>query len=140
MAGAPGSIGFQILAHAPVGVIHAAVKHQLGRPGIQPGEGHLTQKCNRVVVEFAPARRIEIKEKAGRVVIPTPPEIAGQGPETLLQGSNEAIERTGLAHDRRHLACRLRQFANVLRGENAGLDSLNHQNALQDAAINQGNA
>jgi hypothetical protein len=57
-----------------------------------------------------------------------------------LRGSDEAIERAGFAYDRRHLCGCLGQHANLILVKHAGLDRLNHQDALQNAAIDERNS
>ncbi len=71
--GSPGPIGFQILQHPAVGVVHAAMKHQLGSTILKLGQRELTEQGNGIVVEFIPARWVKIEEQAGRVVTLTPP-------------------------------------------------------------------
>ena len=73
-------------------------------------------------------------------MVPAPPQVARQCPEPLLQRSDKAIQRSRLAHDRSHLRRRFRQHANFIFAEDAGLDGLHHQHALQNAAIDQRNA
>ena len=92
------------------------------------------------MVQFAPTRRIQIKKQARRVMVPTPPQIARQRPEPLLQRGDEAIERSRFAYYRSDLRGRLRQHSNFFFAEHAGFDGLHHQNSLQNAPFNQGNA
>ena len=82
---APGAIGLEIFLLAAVGVIDPAVQHQFAGAALDLRQRHLAEQRDRIVIELAPARRIEIAEHVDRVLIPTPPEIARQGPEPLLK-------------------------------------------------------
>ncbi len=116
------------------------MQHQLRGAGFQFGQRKLSQQRHRIVVQFIPARRIQIEKQAGRIVVPTPPQIARQGPQPLLQRSNETIKRSGFAHNWSDLGGRFRQHSNLVFAENAGLDRLHDQNALQNSAIDQRNS
>ena len=137
VARAPGPVRLQILQHAAVGIVHPAVEHEFRRPGFQFGQRHLAQQGDRIMVQFTPAVRIEVEKKAGRVVIPTPPQVPRQGPQPLLQRCDETIEGASLAHHWSNLPGSLGEHSNFLRAENASFDRLHDQNTLQDAAIDQ---
>src|SRR5207302_1773170 len=81
-----GAIGLQIFLLAAVGVIDAAVQHQLAGPALQLSKGNLREQRDRIVVELPPAHRVQVAEEADGIVVPTPPEIASQRPESLLSG------------------------------------------------------
>ena len=55
-------IGLQIFALAPEGVIDAAVQNQFARPAFQRFERNFAQKRDRIMIQPAPARRIQIAE------------------------------------------------------------------------------
>ena len=92
------------------------------------------------MIELAPAQRIEFAEQAGRIVVPTPPQVAGQRPEPLLHRRDKTVEGAGFAHYVRHPARRLGEQTNLIFREDSRLHGLNHQHTLQHAAINQGNS
>ncbi len=92
------------------------------------------------MIQLAPAHRIQVAKQADGIVIPAPPQVARQRPQPLLRGRDEAIERAGFADHRRDLRGGLRQHANLFRVKDARLDGLHHQDALQDAAIDEGNS
>ena len=83
---------------------------------------------------------IEIAKEADAVVIPAPPEIAGERPEAFLGGRDEAVERARLADDGRHLVGRFGQHADLVVAKDARLLGLHDQHALQDAAIDERHA
>src|SRR5271167_671045 len=90
MARSPGAVRVQVLLQATIGVIDAAVQHQLRSATLQPSQRKLRQQRNWILIQLPPAHRIEVTEQAGGIVIPTPPQIASQRPESLLRGRDEA--------------------------------------------------
>ena len=56
-----------------VGLIDAAVEHQLGRPHFQPLGGEFRQQGNRVVVQLPPANGVEVPKEVDHLRVPTPP-------------------------------------------------------------------
>ena len=101
------------------------------------GQRNFREQRDRIVIELPPAQRVQIAEQAGGIVVPAPPQIARQGPQALLHRSDKAIERARLAHHRRDLRGGLGQHLNFVVVKNARVDRLHHQNALQNAAIDQ---
>ncbi len=73
-------------------------------------------------------------------MIPAPPHIARQGPEPFLQGSDKTIHGPGFTHYRSDLSGSLGQHANFILAENARLDGLHDQNALENAPVDQGDS
>ncbi len=100
-------------------------------------ERRLRQQRDGVLIELAPANRVQIAKEAGGVVIPTPPQVAGQRPQPLLCRSNEAVERTRLGDHRRYLRRGLRQHPNLVFAIQPLLDGLHHQHSLQHTAVQQ---
>ena len=100
----------------------------------------LVQQRDGTVIELTPAQRIEIVEQAGGIVIPAPPQVAGQRPESLLNRRDETVERAGFAHHVRNPVRGFREQTNLIFREDPRLHRLNHQNALQHTAINEGNS
>ena len=137
MRGAPGTVGLQIFLLTAIGVVDPAVQHQFRRAALDLPQGNLAQQRHRIVVELLPARRIELAEQAGGIVIPTPPQISGQLPELLLGGLDESIESAGFADHGRHLRGRLRQHPNLVFLKNPGFGCLNHQHTLQNTSIDE---
>ena len=72
-------------------------------------------------------------------MVPTPPEIARQRPQPLLQRCDKTIERAGLTDHRSDLGGSFRQHPNFVFAEGTRFNGLNHQNTLQHASIDQGN-
>src|SRR5579859_958272 len=138
--GSPGTVVFQILQHAPIRVVHAAVKHQFGRSSFQLRQGNFAQQSHRIMVQVTPPRRIQVQKKALRVMVPTPPQIARQRPQALLQWRNEAIQGARFAHHWRDLHRSLAQHAYFFCTEHASFHSLDDKDTLQNAAIHQRNA
>ena len=89
---------------------------------------------------MAPAGGVEIDKQTGGVVIPTPPQVAGQRPEPFLHGSDKAVERARLAHDGSNLLGGGGQHADFVVAEDTGRDGLNHEDSLKNPAINERNA
>ena len=137
---APGAVGLQILLLAAVGVVDAAVQHQLGGAALDLVERNFVEQGDGILIRLAPARRVEIAKEADAVVVPTPPEIARERPEALLRRGDEAVEGARLADDGRDLVGRLGQHADLSFAKDAGFFGLNDENALQNSAIDQRHA
>ena len=134
-------VELQILLHAAVGVVDAAVERQLGRALLDLVDRNLLQQRHRVVPELAPQHRIELAEQAGRVVVPAPPQILRERRQALVRRRDELPERPRLAHDRRQLRSGSRPASAPRRAlKIARLDRLHDQHALQQAAIDQRHA
>lgn len=137
VGGSPGAVRLKIFLLAAIRVIDAAVQHEFAGAPLDFLERHLLQQRNGIVVEFAEAHGIEIAEEADAIVIPTPPEVARERPEALLGGRDEAVEHARVAHHGRDLRGGFHQHADLFRFENAGLDGLDHEHALEHAAIDE---
>ena len=85
MGSAPKRLLGQIFLESAIGVIDAAVQDQLRRPHIQPLGRELGEQRDRVVVQLAPADRIEVTKEVDDLGLPTPPEIAGQGHALIVK-------------------------------------------------------
>ncbi len=140
MAGAPRVRRVQILLQPAVGVVDAAVQRELRRPLFELVDGNLLKQGHRVVVERPPEHRIELAEEAGRVRVPAPPQVLRQSPQPLMRGRDELTERPRLGHDRRHLRPGHGQQPHVLGAEGPGLDRLDDEHALQQAAFDDRDA
>ena len=101
---------------------------------------HLAEQRDGILVELTPASWVQIAKQADTVGVPTPPDVARQGPEPLLCRRNKTVQRARLADYRRHLAGRLRQHANFVFAEGPRFLRLNNQHSLQNAAIDQWHA
>ena len=73
-------------------------------------------------------------------MVPTPPEVAGQGPKPFLRGSDEAIEGARFADHGSDLGGGLGKHLNFIRGEDSWLDGLHYEDTLEDAAVDEGNS
>ena len=73
---APGAVGLQILLLATVGVVDAAMQHQLCGAALDLVQRHFVEKGDGVLIRLAPACGAEIAKEADAVVVPAPPEIA----------------------------------------------------------------
>ena len=137
---APSAVCFKILALPAVGVVNAAVEAPI-HPRVRSStdRGISVSSAMGLWLELPPADRIEVAEQAGGLLVPTPPEVAREGPQTLMHGRNETVEGTGFAYDWSHLRGGLGEHLNFIFSEDAGLDGLHYENTLQDAAIDQGN-
>ena len=140
VARSPGAVGLQIFLQAAVGVVDAAVQNQFGRAGFELGQREFGEQRNGILIQLAPAERIEIAEKADGVMVPAPPKVASQSPKALLRGSDEAIESAGFADDGCDLRGGLAEHVNFFFVKDARVDGLNDQNALQDAAVDERNS
>ena len=140
MTRTPGAVGFQILALPAVGVIDAAVQHQFAGAPLDGRQLHLGQQSHRIVIEFAPADGVEVTEQTAGVMVPTPPQIAGQRPKPFLSRGDEAVQRAGFADYGSDLRRRLHHHVDFVVAKSPAFDRLHHQNALQDAAVNQRHA
>ncbi len=86
-------------------------------------------------MKLPPAHRIQVAEQADGIVIPDPPQVTRQRPQPFLHRRDESIQSPGFADDRRNLGRRLRQHPDFVGVKDASLDGLNHQDALQNAAV-----
>src|SRR6516225_5662761 len=82
----PSLFGIQILLHPTIGIVDSPMQHQLARPLLKLLDRHVFQQRNRIVIEGSPADRIKFPKELSRLVVPTPPKIASQGPEALIGG------------------------------------------------------
>jgi len=130
----------QVFLLAPVRVVDAAVQRQLRGSALNLAERRLVQQRNRILIQLAPAHRVQVAKQAHALLVPTPPHVARQLPKFFLCRGNEAIECPRLAHHRRHLARRFRQHANFFFAKNARFFGLHDQHALQHAAVDQRHA
>ena len=140
VACAPGVRRVQILLHPAVGVVDAAVQRELRGPLLEFVDRDLLQQRHRIVVERPPQHGIELAEEAGRVRIPAPPQVLRERAEPLVRRRDELSERARLADDRRQLRAGHRQQPHVFGAEGAGVDRLDDEDALQQAAIDDRHA
>ncbi len=92
------------------------------------------------MIGFAETSRVEIVKEADTIGVPAPPEIAGEGPETLLRGGDEAVEGAGFADDGSDLVGCFDEHTDLGFAEGARLFGLDDKNALEDAAIDERDA
>ncbi len=113
------------------------MQHQLSGAALNLTEGHLVEQSNWILIQLPPAGGIEVAKQVDTVVIPAPPHVLCQGPQALLCGCDKAVKRTSLADNRRNLLGQLRQHADFVIAEDPWLLGLHHQDALQNAAIDE---
>src|SRR5437762_12109606 len=97
----PGAVRAKILLLAAVRVIDPAVEHQFLGAALDSRQGNLCQQGDGIVIQLAPAYGIEVAEQAGGIMIPAPPQVSGERPESLPGRSDEPVESACLAHHRR---------------------------------------
>ena len=97
---APGRFRGHVFLEAAVGLIDPAVEHQFRGPGLKPLRREFSQQRYRVVVELAPADRIEFAEEIGHFRMPAPPQVAGQSHTLVVE-----ILRRQLEQSRRGRGC-----------------------------------
>src|SRR5579863_5196887 len=90
-------------------------------------EGNFAKKGNGILIELAPARRVEIAKKADAFVVPGPPEVARQSPEPFLRGSHETVEGASLTDYGRDFAGGFAQAANLIVAKHARFLGLNDE-------------
>ena len=140
VACAPGLLRAQVLLHPPVGVVDAAVEGELRRPLFQLVDGQLLQQRDRVVIELVPQQRIELAKQAGGFRVPGPPQVARERPQPLVRRGDELLEGPRLRHNRRQLRAGHDEHPDIVVAEQPRLDGLDHEDALQHAAIDDGHA
>src|ERR1700704_1784752 len=140
MPRSPSSFRLLIFEQATIGIVNAAVQHEFGGAGLELRQRKFREQRNRIVIQFTPTYRVKVVKQADRIVIPTPPKIARQCPEPFLRRSDKAVERARFAYHWRHLRSSVGQHANFVFGKSSRFDRLHHQNALQDAAIDEWNS
>ncbi len=136
----PRARGTQVFLHPPVGVAHAAVERELRDAFFDLVDRDVTQQAHRVVPELPPDAGIELLKERRALVVPAPPQVVGKRREALVGWRDELSERASFADERRKLRSRHRQQADILLREEAGLACLHDEHALQDTAIDHGNA
>ena len=77
---APGPVRLQIFLLSPIDVIDAAMQHQFGCAAFDFAELHLVQQRDGILIQFPPARGIQIAKQADAVVVPAPPDVTRQRP------------------------------------------------------------
>ena len=103
-------------------------------------ERHLRQQRDRIVVELPPATGIEVAEQAGRVLVPAPPQVAGQRRRRSCAGAmNCPRVRASLTTCESWCPAAL-MAATIGRIERPRVDGLHHQHALQHAAVDERDA
>ena len=140
VARAPGVRRGQVFLHAPVGVIDAAVQHELRRALFQRVDGNLLEQRHRIVADLAPEHRVDVAEQADRGFVPAPPEIARERRQPLMRGRDELPQRARFADDRGELGAGGHQHADDVLGEDARFLRLHDQHALQQAAVDHRDA
>ena len=137
---APGAVCLQVLLAAAVDVVDAAVQDEFGGAALDLAERHFVEQRDGILVELAPADGIEVAKQIDAVVIPAPPDVARERPEALLCRGDETVEGAGFADNRGDLVGGIGEHADFVVAEDAGFLGLHHENALQDAAIDEGHA
>ena len=130
----------EVLLHAAVRVVDAAVQHERRRALFEQRGRYLPEQRDGIVIERAPQRRIERAEEARRVVIPAPPHVARERLQPLVRRRDELPERARLAHDRGELRSGHRQHADRIGAERARLDRLDDEHALQQSLVDERHA
>ena len=77
---APGAVGVEILALTAVTVVDPAVQDEFGGAMFELFQRHLAEQRDGILVKLTPTHGIEVAEEADRVLVPTPPEVAREGP------------------------------------------------------------
>ena len=116
--GSPGTVSIEILALAAIGIINSAVQHQLAGAPFHHGQRNLRKQGDGIVIELPPANRIEVAKQAAGVMVPTPPKIARQRPQTFLGGSDKAVQSAGFAYHRADLGRSLAQHSDFILAKN----------------------
>ena len=138
--GAPGAVCPQIFLLAAIDIVDAAMQTEFGGAAFDFSQGHLVEQRDGILIELPPAGGIEIAKQADAVVVPTPAEIAGDRPKTLLGRGYEPIESARLADYRRDLGGGVIQLANLIFPENPRVFGLHHENTLENAAVDERHA
>jgi len=89
------------------------------------------------MVQLAPSGGIDVSEERRAFRIPTPPEIARQCPQALLNRSDKPVEHSGLSDDRRNLTSGLSQHPDFSVTEGSCHFCLHDKHSLEDAAIDE---
>ena len=75
----PGGDLVHVFLQPPIGLVDAAVEDHFGRPHFQPLGRELGEQGDRIMVQLPPANGVEVAEEIDHLVVPTPPQISGQG-------------------------------------------------------------
>jgi hypothetical protein len=137
ISSAPGAVSLQIFLAAAVDVVDAAVEDQLGGSALDFAQRHLVKKSDGVLIEFAPANGVQVAEEVDAVLIPAPPDVAGEGPKAFLGRSDKAIEGAGFADDGGDLIGGFSEHPYFVVAEDAGFLGLHDEDALENAAIDE---
>ena len=76
---APGRNLAHVFLQPPIGLVDAAVKDHFGRPHFQSLGRELGEQGDGIMVQLPPANGVEVAEEIDHLVVPTPPQISGQG-------------------------------------------------------------
>ena len=130
----------QIFLLAAVDIIDAAMQTEFSGAAFDFSQGHLVEQRDGILIQLPPAGGIEIAKQADAVVVPTPAEIAGDRPKTLLGRGDEPVQRARLADHGRDLAGGFSQLANLIFPKYPRILGLHHENTLQNAAVDERHA
>src|SRR2546428_4892680 len=136
---APRPVRFEVFAMAPVRVIDSPMQHELLCSPLNPVQRNFAQHQDRIVIQVLESRWIKIVKQTRRIVIPAPPQIPSQRPQSLERRSDESIERARFTHDGGHLGCRFYEHSNFIVMKYSRFLRLNHKDALQHATIDERN-
>jgi hypothetical protein len=133
-------IGLQIFLLAAVSVVDPAMQHQLAGALLNDAQRQFMQQSHRILIQLRPALRRQIAKQAHAIVVPTPPQIARQRPQALLGRRNKTVEHARLAHHRRYFGGSVGEQTDFFILENARINRLHHDHALQHAPVNHRHA
>ena len=140
VAGAPGVLRVQVLLHPPVGVVDSTVQSERRGALFQLVDRNPSEQRHWIVVDFAPQRGVQFAEEARGVRVPAPPQVLGEGAQSLMCRGDELAERPCLADDRSELAPRHDQHPDIVGAEHARIERLDDEYPLEQAAIDDRHA
>src|SRR3989442_5156566 len=79
----PRPVCFEIFPMAAIRIVNAAMQHQLLCPALNTVQRDFAEHQYGIVIDLFESDRVEIAQETCRVMIPTPPEITSQGPQTF---------------------------------------------------------
>src|SRR5579862_6209403 len=136
----PCAVGIEIFALAAIGVVDPAVQHKLAGTTLNYVQGNFRQQRDRIVIELPPAYGVEIAKQTAGIVVPTPPEVAGQSPQPFLSRRDKTIQGSRFADYRTDLSGGLGEHSHFVFAKDPGRDRLDDENPLQNSTINKRNA
>jgi hypothetical protein len=128
----------EIVLHAPMGVVDAAVQREFRRSLFDLLDGRVAKESNRIVPRFPPHDRIELTEQGPAVGVERPPQVLRQRGKALMRRRDELSQSTRLADQGSQLSAGHHQHPHIVLVERTWFDRLNDEHTLEACPVDDG--